>query len=238
MAAMTSTSTLYFDPDLHPDDTLRAFDEFIQSFELRYDAQYPDPPKTSLDAAIERWKLANDDKKPTLDDYDNIRDEWRSKDRVTKLLGIFSSKRLFADWKVAEPDDSKRAKVTWKYFVTTMQQHYKPTENLALKNHHIRSLAQAPMSHFRHFAIAYIKQLNTAISNATMTIALPKIQPYVTRLLLALHMTRSERKPSKIHGTSNNYARKECELKVPPKDWKSSTMKIQSTKWVNTPLKK
>jgi hypothetical protein len=59
MAAMTSTSKLYFDPDLHPDDTLRAFDEFIQSFELRYDAQYPDPPKTSLDGAIERWKLAN-----------------------------------------------------------------------------------------------------------------------------------------------------------------------------------
>ena len=72
MAAMTSTSTLYFDPDLHPDDTLRAFDEFIQSFELRYDAQYPDPPKTSLDAAIERWKLANDDKKPTLDDYASV----------------------------------------------------------------------------------------------------------------------------------------------------------------------
>ena len=45
MASTTSTSTLYFDPDLHPDDTLRAFDEFIQSFELCYDAQYPDPGK-------------------------------------------------------------------------------------------------------------------------------------------------------------------------------------------------
>ena len=148
MAATTSTSTLYFDPDLHPDDTLRAFDEFIQSFELRYDAQYPDPPKTSLEAAIERWKLANDDKKPMLDDYDNIYDEWRSKDRMTKLLSIFSSKRLFTDWKVAEPDDSKRGKATWKYFVTTMQKHYKPTENLTLKNHQFWSLAQMPMSHF------------------------------------------------------------------------------------------
>ena len=106
MATNASASTLYFDPDLHPDDTLRAFDEFIQSFTLRYDAKYPDPPKVSLDAAISRWKLINDDKKPTVDDYDNIRDEseWRSKDRVAKLLGIFSSKRLFADWKVAEPD--------------------------------------------------------------------------------------------------------------------------------------
>ncbi|CAB3984517.1 Hypothetical predicted protein [Paramuricea clavata] len=153
MAAMTSTSTLYFDSDLHPDDTLCAFDEFIQSFELRYDAQNPDPPKTSLDAAIERWKLANDDKKSKLDDYDNIRDEWRSKDRVTKLLGTFSSKRLFADWKVAEPDDSKRAKVTWKYFVTTMQQHYKPTENLTLKNHQFRSLAQDAHESFPTFCV-------------------------------------------------------------------------------------
>ena len=48
MQSTSSTSTLYFNPDLHPDDTLRAFDEFIQTFELRYDAQYPDPPKTSL----------------------------------------------------------------------------------------------------------------------------------------------------------------------------------------------
>ena len=87
----------------------------------------------------------------TIDDYDNIRDEWRSKDRVTKLLGIFSSKRLFADWKVAEPDDSKRAKVTWKYFVTTMQQHYKPTENLTLKNHQFRSLAQDAHESFPTF---------------------------------------------------------------------------------------
>jgi hypothetical protein len=148
---------------------------------------------------------------------------------VTKLLGIFSSKRLFADWKVAEPDDSKRAKLTWKYFVTTMQQRYKPTENLTLKNHQFRSLAQDAHESCPTFC--------NRVYNATMTIALPKIQPYVTRLSLALHMTRSERKPSKIHGTSNDYARKECELKVPPKDWKSSTMKTQSTKWVNTPLK-
>ncbi len=108
MATNASASTLYFDPDLHPHDTLRTFDEFIQSFTLQYDAQYHDPPKVSLDAAISRWKLINDDKKPTVDDYDNIRDEWRSKDRVAILLGIFSSKRLLADWKVAEPDESKK----------------------------------------------------------------------------------------------------------------------------------
>ena len=71
-------------------------------------------------------EIANDNKKPMLADYGNIRDEWCSKDRVTKLLGIFSSKRLFADWKVTKPDDSKRGKKTWQYFVTTMREHYKP----------------------------------------------------------------------------------------------------------------
>ena len=134
MAARTSTSTLYFDPEPHPGNTLRAFDKFIQSFELRYDAQYPDPSKTSLKTTITPWKFANDNKKPTLVNYDNIGDEWRSKDCMTKLLGIFSSKQLFADWKIAKQDDSKRGKVTWQYFVMTMHNHYKPTENLTLKN--------------------------------------------------------------------------------------------------------
>lgn len=148
---MASTSTLYFDPDLHPDATLGAFNEFTQCFELRYDAQYPDPPKVSLDAAIERWKLAHDDAKPSLAEYDTIRDEWRSRDRVAKLLGIFSSKRLFADWKVAEPDDTKRAKAKWEYFVTKMQNYYKPTENLTLKNYQFRSLTQGTQEAFPAF---------------------------------------------------------------------------------------
>ncbi len=76
MATNASASTLHFDPDLHPDDTLRAFDEFIQSFTYsrhvfkasrivhRYDAQYSDPPKVFLDAAISRWKLISDDENP------------------------------------------------------------------------------------------------------------------------------------------------------------------------------
>ena len=147
---MASNSTLYFDPDLHPDDTLWAFDEFIQCFELRYDAQYPDPPKVSLDSAIERWKLEHDDTKATVAEY-NIQAEWRSKDRVAKLLGIFSSKRLFADWKVAEQDESKRAKANWEYFKLKMQNYYKPTENLTLKNHQFRSLTQDTQESFPAF---------------------------------------------------------------------------------------
>ena len=48
---------LFLDPDDHPENTLKAFQEFIQHFELRYDALYPDLPKVSLEAAIERWKI-------------------------------------------------------------------------------------------------------------------------------------------------------------------------------------
>ena len=91
---------------------------------------------------MERWKLEHDDAKPTVAQYDNIRAEWCSKDRVDKLLVISSSKRLFADWKVVEQGESKRATADWKYFVQKMQNYYKPTENLLLKHHQFRSLAQ------------------------------------------------------------------------------------------------
>ena len=84
-----SSSQLYFDPDLHPDDTLKKFNQFIKRFDLRYNAQYPDPPKISIDAAIERWKYSNEDRKPTLEQYDEIRSTWISKDKVAKVLGIF-----------------------------------------------------------------------------------------------------------------------------------------------------
>ena len=53
----------------------------------------PPSPKVSLDAAIERWQLttatdAKPDPKPNLAQYDEIRAEWRSKNRVTKFLEI------------------------------------------------------------------------------------------------------------------------------------------------------
>ena len=44
---------LFFDPDDHLENTLKDFQEFIQPFALHYDALYPDPPKVSLEAAIE-----------------------------------------------------------------------------------------------------------------------------------------------------------------------------------------
>ena len=141
---MAERNSLVFDPDLHPDDTLKAFNEFIQTFELRYEATYPDPPKSSLDVAIERWRItqAAEDVKPTIEQYDNIREEWQSKDKVTKFLGIYSSKRFYSDWKMAEQDENRRKGTKWETFIEKMQAYYKPTENSTLKNFQFRSLVQ------------------------------------------------------------------------------------------------
>ena len=48
---------LFFDPDDHPENTLKTFQEFIQRFELCYDALYPDPRKVLLEAAFEKWEI-------------------------------------------------------------------------------------------------------------------------------------------------------------------------------------
>ena len=42
---MEPRSTIYYDPDEHPKDILKAFEEFIKKFLLRYEAQFSDPPK-------------------------------------------------------------------------------------------------------------------------------------------------------------------------------------------------
>ena len=67
----------------------------------------------SLDAAINRWKVVNttadnDTPTPTADQYDEICDKWRSKDQVSKVLGMFSSHKLYEDWCIAEPDVDER----------------------------------------------------------------------------------------------------------------------------------
>ena len=90
---------LYFDPDLHPGDTYKSCVDFVKRFELRYDASYPDPPKTTLDAALSRWKVANK-KDPSLEEYDSIDASWKSLDMVRKCLGLFSSPRLNSDWEL------------------------------------------------------------------------------------------------------------------------------------------
>jgi hypothetical protein len=152
MADNPVTTSLCFNPDDHPDATLKAFDDFVQMYELRYDAQYPDPPKVSIDAAIERWKLTqqNAEAKPTIDQYDEIRDEWRSKDRVAKFLGLFSTKRL-TDWTAAVPSETNRKAATWEIFKTKMKEFYKPTENTTLTNFYFRQLSHNKDETFTSF---------------------------------------------------------------------------------------
>ena len=70
---------LVFNPDDHPSDTLKQFNQFYQSYALRYNAQYINPPKNSINSAIARWKVVNtntDGKEPTptVDVYDELRD--------------------------------------------------------------------------------------------------------------------------------------------------------------------
>ena len=95
-------SRLYFDPNKHPENTLKAFQEFLQCFQLRYDALYPDPPKVSLEAAVERWKISNTttenpSPRPNLEEFDEICEDTKSRDKIAKFLGMYSSSRLYTD---------------------------------------------------------------------------------------------------------------------------------------------
>ena len=103
--------SLQFDPDKYPHATLKAFNDFIEQFEFRYNAQYLEPSKYAIDNAILKWKVSNNNRELTEKDIDTIRNEWISKDKVRKLLGFFSSLRLQQDWKAAEsnPDILKNA---------------------------------------------------------------------------------------------------------------------------------
>ena len=125
------TNDLFFDPTNHPDDTLKSFTEFIRAFQLRYAAKFPDPPRVSLEAALQRWKIANTtaevaDPRPTLDQYDEVVANWQSKDKVAKFLGQFSASTLYNDWLVAQPDETLRNNAGWADFVRYMSEYYKP----------------------------------------------------------------------------------------------------------------
>ena len=135
---MEPRSNIFFDPDEHPEDTLKAFEEFIKVFSLRYEAQYPDPPKVSLESAIQRWKVVNTTEQnktptPSVDEYDKICIEWKEKDKVKKLLGLFSSHKLYEDWCIAEPSESVRLNAKWPEFVEAIKAYYRPTENQPLE---------------------------------------------------------------------------------------------------------
>ena len=149
-------SDLFFDPTDHPDNTLKAFNDFTRTFQLRYNAQFPDPPKVSLDAALTRWKYTNataeqPDPKPTREQYDQVIANWRSKDKVAKFLGMFSSETFYEDWVAAQPDETERDNAEWNTFTDSMKEYYKPTENLTLRNFQFRDLIQGAKETFPVF---------------------------------------------------------------------------------------
>ena len=86
-------SCLFFDPNEHPENMLKAFQEFIQCFQLQYDTLYPDTPKVSLESAIEWWKITtatqeNPSPKPSLEQFDEICKQTKSCDKVSRNVFI------------------------------------------------------------------------------------------------------------------------------------------------------
>ena len=147
---------IFFDPQKHPDNTLKSFTQFTQTFQLRYAAQFPDPPKVSLDSVLNRWKIMNTttevpNPKPTINEYDALVANWQSKDKVAKFLGMFSSTNFHNDWLAAQPDETLRTNAGWTDLVRYMSEYYKPTENLTLKNFHFRALSQSKGQTFSAF---------------------------------------------------------------------------------------
>ena len=54
-----SSNSSLFDLDEYPKNTLKPFNDYVELFELKYNAQFPDPPKFSLNSALKRWKIVN-----------------------------------------------------------------------------------------------------------------------------------------------------------------------------------
>ena len=110
--------TIYFDPNRHPSDTHKAFELFCKRFELRYNAQFVDPPRTAMNSAIQRWELPhppteeNPRPKPTVDEFDAMKELWKNKDKVNKVFGMFSAPRLHSDWEIAETNEVTRTNAT------------------------------------------------------------------------------------------------------------------------------
>ena len=119
-----------------------------------------------MDAAIQRWKCQHTtetvtDPKPNMEQFDQIREQWMSRDKVAKLVGMFSSVRLAEDWEAAEPDAAARKIADWEGFKQKMNTYYKPTENITLRHYQFRGLSQAEEESFPHFCNRVEKEAKT-----------------------------------------------------------------------------
>lgn len=119
----------------------------------------------AMDSAIQRWHLlhppregADEKPTPTVDEFDQMKETWKSKDKVAKVLGMFSGPRLFSDWQIAKPNENDRNNATWDEFKTAMNTYYAPTENLTLSNYQFRNTAQMESESFATFCIRVEKE--------------------------------------------------------------------------------
>ena len=142
---------LQFDPDMYPHCALKAFNEFVEQYSFRYNAQYTYPPKQTIDNEIIIWKSEHENAEPDVNQLKSIRNDWISKDKVRKLLGFFASIRLQQDWNAAKENTNDGNNVKWDTFLTQMQAYYKPTENHIIRNYEFRQLSQKPGETFSAF---------------------------------------------------------------------------------------
>ena len=81
-------------------------------------SKYSVPPKNDIDSEIEKWQSQNRNKELTTDIVEAIRQEWISKDKVCKLLGLFATVRLQQDWKAADNNPSFLIDCPWELYNT------------------------------------------------------------------------------------------------------------------------
>ena len=164
-----------------------------------------------MDTAIARWKIAHPEQNPTLEQYDDLRDDWRSKDMVTKFLGLFSSPRMYADWCVVEPDEMARKKATWNIFVSEIQEFYKPTENKTLKNFQFRSLTQGTEQAFTAFCNRVDKEAKHCEFKCGHNDCTAEDTAIRDQIIMGLISNKIREEALKNSGISPNFDSKACE---------------------------
>ena len=73
-----SSNSLFFDPNEYPENTLKAFNDYVELFELRYNAQFPDAQNGLVGFCTQKMEDVNAMERnpnppPTLDQYDKIK---------------------------------------------------------------------------------------------------------------------------------------------------------------------
>ena len=211
------TDAVMFDPNKHCNDSCKAFKAFCTRFELRYNAQYPDPPPSAMESSVQRWRILNppteENPRPniTIDQYDELKAAWKSQDMVRKALGMFSSEQLFSDWEIAQPDPNVRSNATWEAFKTTMETFYAPSDNPTLKNFQFRDLKQKDGESFPTFCIRVEKEAKSCSFKCAHGDCTAEQTAVRDQILI---------------GTVNNKIREEALLKA----WDLGTLRTEGTK--------